>query len=247
MPPAPCAAAGGAAISERTDRVDSVAQCRGCRLHPAMGDVWLLCWQCRDSFRDTEEAITLYGARLAQQGALPHSWGTNLVYIYRQPADFGPEHRRPGWQGWEWEGLGTADEPHPPHVPVMPDTSGRPVAVWEARIFPPRSALRLHIRWRPTTEVEFRREISIRGAGEGPRLTRADREQVWQALDILDDVLNKGGAPKGPRPLTAEQRAQLNEVRRLMDSEDISFREATRRQMVPESTVRSWMAREHIA
>jgi len=32
-----------------------------------------------------------------------------------------------------------------------------------------------------------------------------------------------------------------------MDSEDISFREATRRQMVPESTVRSWMAREHIA
>lgn len=174
------------------------ARCRRCREHPALfSGRGLLCTACGLDFRDTLEWIDEIAA---QPGA-----GHRARYLPQR------DLRTPlegDWSGWSWDGLGLDDPAGSLAGAPSTTTDTGPVAILDLRIAPPRTPLRVHVLWRPGAGPPGERDILIRGAGRDRLLTTGDFALLRRALDFFR-VLSKGGAPKGPRPMTLQKRAHL--------------------------------------
>ena len=189
--------------------MDNLAQCRCCRQHPTMGEGQLFCRECLGEFKDSYEAILTFAAAVGSCRVLPPSWRIPIFFSPRQSAEFSPARQGPKWQGWEWEILGTRGPILPPHLPCISDASGE-MAFWEVRIYPPGSALRVHVRWEPRENPEHRRLFIVRGAGESTALGDNDFGRLRQAFDLFG-LIAKGtpGRPERPRELKDRERATL--------------------------------------
>jgi len=149
----------------------------------------------------------------------------DIFYCARMPTGFGQANGQGSeWKGWQWEGLGVKADPELVKLWAVPayalrDEAGHVtahIALWEMRIHPPPPAkLRLHILWRPYfDDPDFRREIHVRGAGEGLGLGDNDRRRLWQAFAVFD-LLTKGGRPRRAEMLTPDEIADVEKALKL--------------------------------
>jgi hypothetical protein len=164
--------------------------CDRCGVRPVHPTYRIFCFTCGDGFHRTLEDA---GAFIKMTGiAATISFMPRLAASFRAPRFQGPQ-----WQGWQYEALGIGAAEPLPHLPYL-QLPGRIVSLWEIRLYPPDTPVRLHILRRPVTEPEHRRTIIIRGVGEGQPLTAKDFRRLRQALTIPDDAV--ASSSRGPKP-----------------------------------------------